>query len=277
MAEQIKPRREELGAVGPAGPAGAPGTADFFKKHINGFQLSWFSDTQVKVTDGECRDQADSFDMTSTVASLIDVTLPAGAGSVDVGVVAIALYNVFLIEDPNPLAAIASLAHPLAGPLLPAGYTKFRYVGSFKVKGIVPVKIVRFVSEGNANHRVMHFTPENGFEVDSAIILSGSALFATPIFTSSFTSPLTRSIVLRYFLFRTIAASDELTLYLNPISAAFESARSGVYNEYVWPITFTKSGLSDSIPIGDSLGVEYKVGAETTRVNLYISNYVYEV
>lgn len=101
----------------------------FDKNHIAGLTVSRTSATVIAIAAGECRDDADTFDITLSATVSPDITA-SGANGLDTGSEANStLYYVWLIADSSGTNSVAGLLSASAtSPTLPSGYDKKRLI-----------------------------------------------------------------------------------------------------------------------------------------------------
>lgn len=124
--------------------------------YINGCNLTWLSNTTLRVSSGIARDSTNIFDMINKVDLTINTALQ-GANGLDVGTIAAnSWYAVYLIFDTTrqiPAAAILSLSS--VNPTMPSvnnvTYSAFRRIGWAKTDGSSNLSI--FIQSGNQIRR----------------------------------------------------------------------------------------------------------------------------
>jgi hypothetical protein len=97
---------------------------------------SWLSNTTLTLSSGQCRDSTNIYDIVLKNAVILNAA-NIGVNGLDQGTLAASTwYYVFVISDPvtgNPTAALLSLSK--TQPLMPFGYSAFRYVGAWRTDG----------------------------------------------------------------------------------------------------------------------------------------------
>jgi hypothetical protein len=130
----------------PAMPAGG----------LNGLELLWVSETQVRIAVGVARADDDATDIRVASPLTVDLTL-SGAGGLDTGLELPDMwYSVWVIFDSDRALPVAGLAsRSLASPTLPTGYDHKRRVGW--VRNDSSSKLLHFYQRGNGRtHRIHH-------------------------------------------------------------------------------------------------------------------------
>jgi len=144
--------------------------------YINGAIASTVSahTSQISLSAGIMRDQSNTYDMnignyngqtnasaTANVATIINCAV-TGFNGLDVGTLgASKVYYIYVISDPvsgNPTGAVASLAAPSVGPLMPFGYSAYRHV-DFAVTSSGSVFLAGYTSGNNSNRNFFYDAP----------------------------------------------------------------------------------------------------------------------
>jgi hypothetical protein len=144
--------------------------------YINGAIVSTVAahTSQLSLSAGIMRDSTNTYDMnignfngqtnpsaTANVATTIDCTVK-GLNGLDTGTLgASKVYYIYVVSDPvsgNPTGAIASLALPSVGPLMPFGYSAFRHVG-YAVTSSGSVFLAAYMAGNNNSRLFMYDAP----------------------------------------------------------------------------------------------------------------------
>ncbi len=143
--------------------------------YINGAVVSTdTTTTKLDVSAGIMRDSTNTYDMnignfngqvnptaTANVSTAIDCTVN-GLNGLDTGSLGVSkVYYVYVVSDPVsglPSGAMASLAAPAIGPLLPFGYSIFRHVG-FAVTSSGSVFLKAYTFGVNSTRQFMYDAP----------------------------------------------------------------------------------------------------------------------
>jgi hypothetical protein len=144
--------------------------------YVNGAIVSTVSahTSQLSLSAGICRDSSNTYDMNignfngqtnisaaANVATTINCAVN-GFNGLDTGSLgASKVYYIYVISDPvsgNPTGAIASLAAPSVGPLMPFGYSAFRHV-DFAVTSSGSVFLAAYTSGINSNRNFFYDAP----------------------------------------------------------------------------------------------------------------------
>lgn len=144
--------------------------------YINGAIVSTVSahTSQLSLSAGIMRDSSNTYDMnignfngqtnttaTANVATTINCAV-TGLNGLDTGLLGVSkVYYVYVISDPvsgNTTGAVASLAAPSVGPLMPFGYSAFRHVG-FAVTSSGSVFLAAYTTGVNSNRNFFYDAP----------------------------------------------------------------------------------------------------------------------
>lgn len=187
--------------------------------------------TKVDVSAGIMRDQSDTFDInlgnvggvyanvTANATTTIDTSV-VGLNGIDTGVLqASKVYYIYAIADYRGFylpGAIASLAAPSVGPLLPENYNIYRWVG-FKVTD-ASVHFLPDYQYGEGNWRVFAFDAPQ-----ATAITAGNATSFTAVALTALVPAISNLPVMLATAFTPGAASR--TLDLSPYGATGVAAR----------------------------------------------------
>jgi hypothetical protein len=148
-------------------------------KYVNGFNLSWFSNTQLTMTDGLCRDSTDTWDIvvntTAHAGTVIDATI-RGLNGLDSGALAAStFYAIFAIADStyNHPSGFLISATTHEAPVMPFGYDVARRIGWALTDG--SSHFVKMYQEGNASDRTYYY------ETPISILSGGSSATYTTV------------------------------------------------------------------------------------------------
>lgn len=144
--------------------------------YINGGVVSTIAahTSQLSVAACICRDSSNTYDLnlgnfngqvnqsaTANVATTIDCTVN-GLNGLDTGSLGVSkVYYVYVISDPvsgQASGAMASLAAPSVGPLMPYGYSAYRHIG-FAVTSSGSVFLSAYCSGVNSSRMFMYDAP----------------------------------------------------------------------------------------------------------------------
>lgn len=144
--------------------------------YINGAVVSTDSShtSQLDLSAGIMRDSTNTYDMnignfngqvnpsaTANVTTVINCAV-TGLNGLDTGSLGVSkVYYVYVVSDPvsgNPSGAMASLAAPAVGPLMPYGYSAFRHVG-FAVTSSGSVFLSAYTFGVNSARQFMYDAP----------------------------------------------------------------------------------------------------------------------
>jgi hypothetical protein len=96
---------------------------------------SWASNTTLTLSSGQCRDSSNIYDIVLSATVTINAAV-SGVNGLDTGTLAASTwYYLYVISDPvsaNPTAAILSVNAPAVGPVIPYGYSAWRYIGAWR-------------------------------------------------------------------------------------------------------------------------------------------------
>src|SRR5690348_130836 len=113
---------------------------------------SWLSNTTLTLSSGQCRDSTNIYDIVLSNAVILN-SANIGVNGLDRGTLAASTwYYLFVISDPvtgNPTASVLSLSR--TQPLMPFGYSAFRYVGAWRTDG--SAHFLKMWKYGNAGTR----------------------------------------------------------------------------------------------------------------------------
>jgi hypothetical protein len=113
---------------------------------------SWLSNTTLTLSSGQCRDSTNIYDIVLQNAVILN-TASTGVNGLDQGTLAASTwYYLFVISDPvngNPTATLLSLSKNQ--PLMPYGYSAFRYIGAWRTDG--SSHFLKIWKYGNAGYR----------------------------------------------------------------------------------------------------------------------------
>ena len=156
--------------------------------YVRGFVTAWTTNSRVAIGAGDGRSSDNTYDIVLSAPLVVDITV-AGIGGLDTGVEAPnTWYYPYAIADStnvNPTAAIIS-ASPLA-PTLPAGYDKFRRVGS--VRNTAASNFRPFTTSGSAADRAVQYSDPITMR---QILNGGSAVVVTAVVCSVLIPPTSR-------------------------------------------------------------------------------------
>lgn len=144
--------------------------------YINGGLVSTVAahTSQLSVSACICRDSTNTYDLnlgnfngqvnpsaSANVATTIDCTVN-GLNGLDTGSLGVSkIYYIYVVSDPvsgQNSGAMASLAAPSVGPLLPFGYSAFRHIG-FAVTSSGSVFLAAYCSGINSSRMFMYDAP----------------------------------------------------------------------------------------------------------------------
>ncbi len=127
--------------------------------YIQGLLLSYVSALSVAVGTGQCQNSSSTALL--TVRDPITLNLSTvGAGGLDVGMLGIhRIYYVYLIAGAT-VGVSAIVSDSATGPLMPAGYTSSRRIGSFLTKNAI-AQVIPFTTTGSGNLRRLDFQEDD--------------------------------------------------------------------------------------------------------------------
>ncbi len=118
--------------------------------------------TQILINPGQCRDQSNTYDLVLNDTISVNIGV-SGIGGLDTGTIAADThYAVYLISDPVsalPTAAILSTNY-LTGPLMPFGYSAYRFIGSVLTDPGTTLHFFLMQGSGKAR-KVYYYIPVN--------------------------------------------------------------------------------------------------------------------
>jgi hypothetical protein len=144
--------------------------------YINGAIVSTVSahTSQLSLSAGIMRDSSNTYDMNignfngqtnSSAAANVATTINCavnGFNGLDTGTLGVSkVYYIYVISDPvsgNTTGAVASLAAPSVGPLMPFGYSAYRHVG-FAVTSSGSVFLAAYMTGVNSNRNFFYDAP----------------------------------------------------------------------------------------------------------------------
>lgn len=132
--------------------------------YINGFPLSWNSNTKVDVGAGVCTDTTKTVLMNLAAGLTIDLAT-VGASGLDAGALAAATaYAVWCLSGPGGTTCVASTSFAYAGVARPVGYAvSGRRVGSFMSDPTV-ARVNPFSQNGISSERSLNFLDFPNFD-----------------------------------------------------------------------------------------------------------------
>ena len=191
--------------------------------HVDSLALGYFSATEVTIAAGTARAVSNDFDIILTTPLLtLDIT-DAGVNGLDTGVEAPdTWYAVYLIGDStltNPTAGL--LSTNFAGPVLPAGYDKYRRVGCVRNDGAGDFIPFRQIGADCLRRYYLDLTPAT-----SQVLAAGADAIFTDVDLSAFVPPTApQALLLAEFSAGVLGAvGDELLLRPNGFFASVAAA-----------------------------------------------------
>ena len=182
---------------------------------VGGLGLSFVSLSSVSIAPGGARSSDNTLNILVSAPLTVDLTV-AGAGGLDTGVEAPStFYFVYVIADStgvNPAAGLLSISS--SSPTLPAGYDKFRRVGT--VRNNAGSDIIDFLQHGSGFGREVFY--DDGI-ANRNVLSAGAAVPVTAVDLSAFVPPTSR---LAYMHWRQ-SGTPPVLLYSDPAHAAIHT------------------------------------------------------
>jgi len=228
--------------VAPALDDLAIATTALGKNFIEGFQLTWVSNTTLSVAEGSARSVTGTRNFVSTAAATPIDLATVGAGGLDVGVLAAATpYALWCLSGASGTTIVASKSFTYAGVALPAGYdVDGRRVGSFMSDPTV-ARVNYFRQSGSGADREMDMT--GSFPAyDNQVLNNGASTVAASVSCAAFLPPTAHSAYLLFEGSYSIGVGSGTVYWGN--NAAGATLDSGTYASF---FTTTDAGRSQSI------------------------------
>lgn len=179
--------------------------------YVRGFVTAWTTNSRVMIGAGDGRSSDNTFDIVLPAPAVVDISV-AGIGGLDAGVEAPnTWYYPHVAADStgvNPTTVIIS-ASPVA-PTLPAGYDKFRRVGS--VRNTAASNFRQFTTFGSGADRAVQYGDPITIR---QLLVGGAAVAVTAVACSVLIPPTSR---LGYFQYAQRGTVDA-NFYEDPANA----------------------------------------------------------
>lgn len=138
--------------------------------------------TKLDVATGQCRDSTNTYDMVLSTAVTIN-SANTGLNGIDTGaVVAAKVYYIYLITDPvsgNTAGCMMSLALPATGPLMPFGYSAYRWIGCVTTAAGAATFVLGYWTGNNNTRRFTYDAP-----IATSVTAGTSATYAAIVLTT---------------------------------------------------------------------------------------------
>ena len=155
--------------------------------YVRGFTTAWASVSSAVITVGDCRSSDNDLDIVLAAPVVVDIT-GAGAGGLDVGAEAAnAWYFLYVVADStgaNPTTGMLSAS--AVAPTLPAGYDKFRRVGSVRNAA---GNFRDFTAHGSGEDRSVQYRDA---ATTRQVLAGGAAVAVTPVVCAGLIPPTSR-------------------------------------------------------------------------------------
>lgn len=229
--------------------------------YIYGFTVARASNTTLTVSNGQCRDSTNVFDISvTTTSTTIDATV-VGANGIDVGSLqASKIYYVHVIYD-NTLAHNPAFLISLSAtaPILPFGYSAFRKIGIWTTDGSSHF-ILGYVC-GNSNTRVFHYASP------IQVLTNGTAISNTNIDLSAFVPPIDNTAVYFSGVINSTTAGNATSIKNGTTTVITWTAP--VISTDIYHTFKMLSQLSSGVPV-----ITYQNGANVTT-NIFLESFDY--
>ena len=155
--------------------------------YVRGFPTTWASASSVVVGAGDCRSSDNDLDIVLAAPVVVDIAT-SGPGGLDVGAeAASAWYFLYVVADSagaSPTTGLISAS--AAAPTLPAGYDKFRRVGSVRNAA---GNFRDFAAYGSGEDRSVQYRDA---VTTRQVVAGGAAVAVTPVACGGLIPPTSR-------------------------------------------------------------------------------------
>lgn len=235
----------------------------FIEKYMHGLEISWVSNSQVKIAKGYCRDAANTVPINVESEITIDITASGANGrQVGLGEATNFLYHVYLIGDSDFNNSPAGLlSDSVSVPTLPSGYDVYRRLGSILNNGASNIE--PFFQSGIGNQRYMYYNVDPVAQTHTRLVGGSDETAFTSAFASGVVPATSRQILIQVRMigndtsvsyFRMFGLSADPLLRYQPTQSEGRS--------YLW------------VPANGSQSFQYRIGNNLHEISIWVVGYI---